>query len=61
MVSQLSDLDTLIAEHTEGWPEEREIATRFYALGWQAAMRAKEKDNAEIVANHAYEPDHVGV
>ena len=60
-MSQINDLDALIAQHTDGYPENVELARRFYALGWNAAMRAKTRDNAEEIANHAYEPDSMGV
>lgn len=60
-MSQVNNLDQLLAENEVEYPEDRELASKFYALGWKAAMHAKEKDNAEEIANHAYEPDSLGI
>lgn len=60
-MTQANELDVLLARHKVEYPEDRELATLFFAEGWKLAMQAKEKDNAEIIANHAYEPDDIGI
>ena len=60
-MTQMTDLDQLLDDHSVEYPEDRDLAAMFYILGWKAAMQAKEVGKVEEIAQHDYEPDEIGI